>query len=67
MECFVGNAYSSYKLYIFKYTLAFRLVQHCINLRVICNAVLVSSTSPTRVSSPTSDSISGIPESLGSR
>ena len=44
MECFVGNAYSSYKLYIFKYTLAFRLVQRCINLRVICNAVLEPGT-----------------------
>lgn len=52
MECFVGNAYSSYKLYIFKYTLAFRSL---------------SSTSPTHVSSPTSDSISGTPVSLGSR
>ncbi len=52
MECFVGNAYNSYKLYIFKYTLAFRSL---------------SSTSLTHVSSPISDSISGTPANLGSR
>lgn len=52
MECFVGNAYSSYELYIFKYTLAFRLVQRCINLRVICACLLRHRFVAVLISSP---------------